>query len=68
MKLFKWHLIDDIELRCYENGLNKELKRKLDIAEKQNYEYFKEIQHLKQENLWLKSHQKIEVVNLESQE
>lgn len=67
MKLFKWHLIDDIELRCYENGLAKELKNRLKFVEKQNYEYFKEIQHLKEENLWLKSHQKIEVVNLESQ-
>ena len=67
MKLFKWYLIDDIELRCYENGLIKELKNRLKFVEKQNYEYFKEIQHLKEENLWLKSHQKIEVVNLESQ-
>lgn len=66
MKLFKWYMIDDIDKMVYENAEVKMLSKRLKIAEEQNYEYFKEIQKLKEENLWLKNHQKIEIVNLES--
>ena len=64
MKLFKWYLIDDIDKMVYENAGAKDLKRKLKIAEKLNYEQYKEIERLKEENLWLKNHQKIEIVNV----
>ena len=37
MKLFKWHLIDDIELRCYENGYIREFKKRLEILEKEDF-------------------------------
>ena len=66
MKLFKWHLIDDIELRCFENGLIKELKQRLDIAEKDNWDKYLKIEKLEKELLWYKNHQKIEVVNVDS--
>lgn len=59
-------MIDDIDKMVYENAEVKMLSKRLKIAEEQNYEYFKEIQKLKEENLWLKNHQKIEIVNLES--
>ena len=49
MKLFKWHLIDDIELRCYENGLVRDLKRRLDIAEKTSWERYLKIEKLENE-------------------
>lgn len=64
MKLFKWYLIDDIDKMVYENAGTKDLKRKLKIAEEINYKQYKEIERLKEENLWLKNHQKIEIVNL----
>lgn len=66
MKLFKWHLIDDIELRCFENGLIKELKQRLDIAEKDNWDKYLKIEKLEKELLWYKNHQKIEVVNVDN--
>lgn len=66
MKLFKWHLIDDIELRCYENGLVRDLKRRLDIAEKTSWERYLKIEKLEKELEWYKNHQKIEVKNLGS--
>ena len=66
MKLFKWHLIDDIELRCFENGLIKELKQRLDIAEKDNWDKYLKIKKLEKELLWYKNHQKIEVVNVDN--
>lgn len=65
MKIFKWYLINDLDKYLEENYLVKNLKRRLKIAEEQNYKYYKEIQHLKEENLFLKNHQKIEIVNLE---
>lgn len=65
MKLFKWNLIDDIDKMCLENGLIKELKRKLNIAEKENWEKYLKIQELEKELLYYKNHQKIEVINLE---
>lgn len=66
MKLFKWYLIDDIDKMCLENGLIRELKRKLDIAEKTNWEQHLRIENLKELVEYYKNHQKIEVVNLES--
>ena len=64
MKLFKWYLIDDIDKMVYENAGAKDLKRKLKIAEELNYKQYKEIERLKEENLWLKNHQKIEIINV----
>lgn len=66
MKLFKWYLIDDIELKCYENGYIKELRKKLDIIEKENWNKYLKIEKLEKELNWYKNHQKIEVVNLGS--
>ena len=64
MKIFKWYLIDDIDKMCLENGLARELKRRLDILEKRSWEQYLKIEKLKKENEWLKNHQKIEIVNL----
>lgn len=64
MKIFKWHLIDDIDKMCLEHGLAKELKRRLDILEKKSWEQYLKIEKLEKENVWLKNHQKIEIVNL----
>lgn len=64
MKIFKWHLIDDIDKMCLENGLARELKRRLDILEKKSWEQYLKIEKLEKENVWLKNHQKIEIVNL----
>lgn len=55
MKIFKWYLIDDIELRCFENGLIKELKQRLDIAEKDNWGKYLLIQKLEEENKGLRN-------------
>ena len=64
MKLFKWHLIDDVDKLVYENSGAKDLKKRLKIAEEINYKQYKEIEMLKEENLSLKNHQKIEIVNV----
>lgn len=66
MKIFKWYLIDDIEKHCYENGLNRELRRKVDFLEKDNWEKYLKIEKLEKELLWYKNHQKIEVVNVDN--
>ena len=50
MKIFKWYLIDDIEKHCYENGLNRELRRKVDFLEKDNWKKYLLIQKLEEEN------------------
>lgn len=65
MKLFKCHLIDDIELRCYENGLIKELKKKLDFMMDENYKLFLENKKLEEENINLKRTQKIEIRDID---
>lgn len=65
MKLFKWHLIDDIELRCYENGLIKELKKKVDFMMDENYKLFLENKKLEEENINLKRTQKIEIRDID---
>lgn len=65
MKLFKWHLIDDIELRCYENGLVRELKKKIDYMMDENYKLFLENKKLKEENINLKRTQKIEIRDID---
>ena len=65
MKLFKWHLIDDIELRCYENGLIRELKKKIDYMMDENYKLFLENKKLKEENINLKRTQKIEIRDID---
>jgi len=65
MKLFKWHLIDDIELRCYENGLVRELKKKIDYMIDENYKLFLENKKLKEENINLKRTQKIEIRDID---
>ena len=66
MKLFKWHLIDDIDKMCLENGEIRELRRKLKIAEQTMWEQYLRIENLKELVEYYKKHQKIEVVNLES--
>lgn len=65
MKLFKWHLIDDIELRCYENGLIRELKKKIDYMMDENYKLFLENKKLEEENINLKRTQKIEIRDID---
>ena len=67
MKLFKWHLIDDIDKMCFENGQIRELKRRLEIAEKTMLEQHLRIENLKELVEYYKNHQKIEVVNLEKE-
>lgn len=66
MKFFKWHLIDDIDKMCLENGEIRELRRKLKIAEQTMWEQYLRIENLKELVEYYKKHQKIEVVNLES--
>lgn len=61
MKFFKWHLIDDIELKCYENGMIRDLKKRLDSYVDENYRLFCENQKLRDENINLKRTQKIEI-------
>ena len=68
MKLFKWHLIDDIEKMVHENAQVKTLKIENELLFEQNFEQYKELDRLRKENLWLKNHQKIEIVNVESGE
>ena len=41
------------------------LKKRLNEQEELNWKQFKKIDKLEKENLWLKNHQKIEIVDLE---
>ena len=41
------------------------LKKRLTEQEELNWKQFKKIDKLEKENLWLKNHQKIEIVDLE---
>ena len=64
MKIFKWHLISDLDLYLEQRYSMKIFKSRIKQLEEDNYEQYKEIDKLKKENEWLKNHQKIEIVNL----
>lgn len=66
MKIFKWHLISDLDLYLEQQYSFKMFKDRIKQLEKDNYKQYKEIDELKKENEWLKNHQKIEIVNLEN--
>ena len=66
MKIFKWHLISELDLYLEHQYSIKVFKDKIKQLEKDNYKQYKEIDELKKENEWLKNHQKIEIVNLEN--
>lgn len=65
MKIGKWYIINELDKYVYEKGTLRELKERLKYYEKINYEQYKEIEELKEENEYLKNHFKIEIVNLE---
>ena len=64
MKIFKWHLISDLDLYLEKNYSFRVFKNKIKQLEEDNYKQYKEIYKLREENEWLKSHQKIEIINL----
>lgn len=64
MKLFKWHLISDLDLYLEQRYNFKIFKDRIKQLEEDNCKQSKEIDKLKKENKWLKEHQKIEIVNL----
>ena len=64
MKIFKWHLISDLDLYLEKRYSMKIFKSRIKQLEEDNYKQYKEIDKLKKENEWLKNHQKIEIVNL----
>lgn len=64
MKIFKWHLISDLDLYLEQKYSMRIFKNKIKQLEEDNYKQYKEIEKLKKENEWLKNHQKIEIVNL----
>ena len=66
MKIFKWHLISDLDLYLEQQYSFKMFKDKIKRLEEDNYKQYKEIDKLKKENEWLKNRQKIEIVNLEN--
>lgn len=66
MKIFKWHLISDLDLYLEQQYSFKVFKDRIKQLEEDNYKQYKEIEKLKKENEWLKNHQKIEIVNLEN--
>lgn len=65
MKIFKWHLISDLDLYLEQQYSFKVFKDIIKRLEEDNYKQYKEIDKLKKENEWLKNHQKIEIVNLD---
>ena len=64
MKIFKWHLISDLDLYLEQKYSMRIFKNRIKQLEEDNYKQYKEIDKLKKENEWLKNHQKIEIVNL----
>ena len=64
MKIFKWHLISDLDLYLEQKYSMRIFKNRIKQLEEDNYKQYKEIEKLKKENEWLKNHQKIEIVNL----
>ena len=64
MKIFKWHLISDLDLYLEQRYSMKIFKSRIKQLEEDNYKQYKEIEKLKKENELLKNHQKIEIVNL----
>lgn len=65
MKIFKWHLISDLDLYLEQKYSMRIFKNRIKQLEEDNYKQYKEIEKLKKENEWLKNHQKIEIVNLD---
>lgn len=65
MKIFKWHLISDLDLYLEKTYSLKMFKDRIKQLEEDNYKQYKEIYKLRKENKWLKEHQKIEIVNLD---
>ena len=65
MKFLKWHLVSDLDDYIYGRNTIRILKDEIKFYEKENYKQYKEIERLKEENKWLREHQKMEIVNLE---
>lgn len=65
MKFLKWHLVSDLDDYIYGRNTIRILEDKIKFYEKENYKQYQEIERLKEENKWLREHQKIETVNLE---
>lgn len=65
MKFLKWHLVSDLDDYIYGRNTIRILEDEIKFYEKENYKQYKEIERLKEENKWLREHQKIETVNLE---
>ena len=65
MKIFKWHLISDLDLYLEQKYSMGIFKNRIKQLEEDNYKQYKEIDKLRKENKWLKEHQKIEIVNLD---
>ena len=55
MKIFKWHLIDNIDKMCLENGEIARLRKIREINEEQLWENHLLIEKLKEENKELKN-------------
>ena len=53
------------EYNTEESCIVRELRKRLEIQEELNWKRYLELDKLREENLWLKNHQKIEIVNLE---
>ena len=55
MKIFKWHLISDLDLYLEQRYSMKIFKSRIKQLEEDNYKQYKEIDKLKKENEWLKN-------------
>lgn len=64
MKLFKWHLINDLDLYLEQQYNFKVFKNRIKFLEEKNFEQYKKIEKLEKENQWLKNHQKIEIIDV----
>lgn len=67
MKFFKWYLVSELDDYIYAKNTIRMLKDEIKFYEKQSYKQYQKIERLKEENKWLREHQKIEIVKLEEE-
>lgn len=68
MRIFKLNILTDYELKHYNDDVAYYYRKRGKELEEENFRLYMELDRLKKENINLKNHQVIKIVNLEDKE
>lgn len=68
MRIFKLNILTDYELTHYNDDIAYYYRKQNKALEEENFRLYMELDRLKKENINLKNHQVIKIVNIEDKE